>query len=102
MHVLEQPLVLDLVLQYAGPDQWLFLGAVSKAWAALYTSVPQKRPARRQRDLPLSVLHAKVTSFGEAASSLARALHACDCDATLMTDKLLLLSRAAAACGCSH
>jgi hypothetical protein len=80
MHVLEQPLVLDLVLQYAGPDQWLFLGAVSKAWAALYTSVPHKHPARRQRDLPTSVLHVKATSFGEAASSLARALHACDCD----------------------
>jgi hypothetical protein len=31
MHVLEQQLVLDLVLQYAGPNQWLFLGAVSKA-----------------------------------------------------------------------
>jgi hypothetical protein len=52
MHVLEQPLVLDSVLQYAGPDQWLFLGAVSKAWVFfLYTSVPHIRP-RRKRDLP--------------------------------------------------
>jgi hypothetical protein len=102
MHVLEQPLVLDLVLQYAGPDQWLFLGAVSKAWAALYTSVPHTRPARRQRALPSSVVHANTTSFVEAASSLARALYACDCDATLKTDKLLVLSEGAASCGCSH
>jgi hypothetical protein len=101
MHVLEQPLVLDLVLQYAGPDQWLFLGAVSKAWAALHTSVMSPRLARKQRGLPLSVVHTKITSFAEAVSSLARALYACDCDASLKTDKLLLLSRAAAFHGSS-
>jgi hypothetical protein len=52
--------------------------------------------------MTLSVLHTKATSFVEAASSLARALYACDCDATLKTEKLLLLSRAAASCGRSH
>jgi hypothetical protein len=70
MHVLEQPLVLDLVLQYAGPDQWLFLGGVSRAWAALYTTVLHQHPARRQRALRARPCNVKATSFVEAASSL--------------------------------
>jgi hypothetical protein len=102
MHVLEQPLVLDLVLQYAGPDQWLFLGGVSRAWAALYTSVVHQHPARRQRTLRALVCNVKATSFVEAASSLPRALYACNYDATLSSKKLLPLSRGAASCGSSH
>jgi hypothetical protein len=77
MHVLQRPIVIDLVLQYAGPDQWLFLGAVSKAWAALHTSVEQPSLARKPGlTLEASVVHNKTTSFAEAASSLARALYA--------------------------
>jgi hypothetical protein len=102
MHVLEQPLVLDLVLQYAGSHQWLFLGAVSKAWAALYSSMIHPCLAREQQGLPSSLIQTKTTSFAKAAAALPRALYACDCDETLKTDKLLLLSRAAASCGCSH
>eukprot|EP00953_Heterococcus_sp_UTEX-ZZ885_P026047 14112-Heterococcus_DN1.PRE.2 len=103
MHVLQQPIVIDLVLQYAGPDQWLFLGAVSKAWAALHTSVALPRLARKPSlTLEASVVHSRTTSFNEATCSLARAMYACDCDATLKTDKLLLLSRAAASYGRSH
>jgi uncharacterized membrane protein YgcG len=103
MHVLEQPLVLDLVLQYAGPDQWLFLGAVSKAWAAMHTSVMHPRLARKQRlTLVASLVHTRATSFGEAASLLLRALYACDCDAKLRTEKLLPLSRGAASRGSIH
>jgi hypothetical protein len=100
-HVLEQPLVLELVLQYAGPDQWLFLGAVSKAWAALYTSVLHQRPARRQRALRAPPCDAKSTSYAAAAASPARVLYAYYCDATLRSKKLLSLSRGAALCGSS-
>jgi hypothetical protein len=47
------------------------------------------------------VVHTKTTSFVEAASSLRRVLYACDCDATLKTEKLLSLSKGAASCGSS-
>jgi hypothetical protein len=97
MHLLEQPLVLDLVLQYAGPDQWLILGGVSKAWTALYASVTHPRLAPTQRGAPLSAVHTKTTSC--AAAALARALYACDCDATLLTEKLLSFSKGAAFVG---
>jgi hypothetical protein len=73
MHVLEQPLVLHLVLQYAGPDQWLFLGGVNKAWAALY-NVVYKRTACRQRGVRMRSINGSTTSFAAAAVSLARAL----------------------------
>jgi hypothetical protein len=99
MHVLEQPLVLNLILQYAGPDQWLFLGGVSKAWAAPYNIVVHKRSARRQRGVPLALTSDKATSFAEAATSLARVLYACSCDPQLVTKKLLPLSKGAAFCG---
>jgi hypothetical protein len=36
LRVLEQPLVLDVIFDFAGFDQWLFFGGVSKAWAAMY------------------------------------------------------------------
>jgi hypothetical protein len=101
MHVLEQPLVLSLVLQYAGPDQWLFLGAVSKAWAALHTTVLHQRAACRQRDPNAAPCNAKATSFAAAAASLARVLYACDYDAMLRSKKLLPLSKGAASCGSS-
>jgi hypothetical protein len=81
LHALEQPLVFALLLQYAGRDQWLFLGAVSRAWALLY-----------------SLMRAKTTSIVEA--SLPRIMYACSCDPRLKTAKLLLpLSKAAASCG---
>jgi hypothetical protein len=101
MHVLEQPLVLDLVLQYAGPDQWLFLGAVSKTWAVLHSSVMHQHVARRQRALRALTSNAKTTSFAAAAASLARVLYACDCDVKLKTEKLLFLGQSAASCGSS-
>jgi hypothetical protein len=99
--VLEQPLVLELVLQYAGPDQWLFLGAVSRAWAALHASVVHSCPVRKQHRLGTALAHVKSTSFAAAAASLARVLHACNCDATLRNEKLLPLSKGAAFIG-SH
>jgi hypothetical protein len=96
MHVLEQPLVLNLVLQYAGPDQWLFLGAISKAWAAMHEAAAQEPPNRRR----LAVrLQRKTTSFAAASESLRRVHYACGCDAKLVKEKLLPLSKAAAACG---
>jgi hypothetical protein len=102
MHVLEQPLVIDLVLQYAGPDQWLFLGAVSKAWAAVHISAKQLRLARKKRLLEASLVHAKTTSFFEATCSLARALYAYDGGTALKTETLLGLSISAATFGRSH
>jgi hypothetical protein len=99
MHVLEQPLVLNLILQYAGPNQWLFLGGVSKAWAALYNSVVHKRPARRQRGVPLAYTSDKATGLAEAAASITRALYACSCDPQLIPKKLLPLCKGAAFCG---
>jgi hypothetical protein len=104
MHVLEQPLVLDLVLQYAGPDQWLFLGGVGKAWAALYSIsniVLHKRPACRQRGVSMPSIIGKATSFAEARTSLARVLYVCACDAKVVPQQLLSLSKGAASCGSS-
>jgi hypothetical protein len=98
LHVLEQPLVLNLILQYAGPNQRLFLGSVSKAWAALY-SVVHRRPACRQRGLRRTSVHGKATNLAEVATSLGRVLYACDCDAQLASKKVLPLSKAAAAYG---
>jgi hypothetical protein len=98
LHVLEQPLVLNPILQSAGPNQWLFLGSVSKAWVALYNAV-HRRPACRQRGLRRTLVRGKTTNLAEAATSLTRVLYACDCDAQLASKKVLPLSKAAAAYG---
>jgi uncharacterized membrane protein YgcG len=98
MLVLEQPLVFGFVLQYAEPNQWLFFGAVSKAWAALYNVVLHEQPSAFAR---ASAVGTKLTGFAAAAASLNRALYACECDAALITEKLLPLSRAAAFIGSS-
>jgi hypothetical protein len=93
-------LISELVLQYAGPDQWLFLGVVNKIWAAFYSVVVHEPACRSRREAITAVVRKlKVTSFSEAAASLARVLYACDCDATLLNEKLLPLSKAAACCG---
>jgi Tfp pilus assembly major pilin PilA len=52
-------------------------------------------PAVRERQ-------GKTTSFAAAAVSLRRALYASKCDATLLEQNLLSLSKAAAACGCTE
>jgi hypothetical protein len=96
MHALEQPLVLELVLQYAGPDQWLFLGAISKTWAAMHEAVPHEQHRRRRAAMRE---HGKTTSFAAASASMNRALYACACDVNFVKDKLLPLSKAAAASG---
>jgi hypothetical protein len=99
MHVLEQPLVLKLVLQYAGPDRWLFLGAISKTWAAMHEAAVPERPTRRQSDMRV---HGRATSYAPVAFLLERVLYACASDAKLFKEKLLPLSKAAAAIGSSE
>jgi hypothetical protein len=100
MHVLEQPLVLKLILQYAGPDQWLFLGAISKAWAAMHESAMHERPNTYRTGRRAAMrIHGKTTSFAAASASVERVLYACACDDTCFKTKLLPLSKAAAATG---
>jgi hypothetical protein len=98
MHVLEQPVVLSVVLQYAGPKQWLFLGGVSKAWAAMLEAAVHERLSRSREQSGVQRA-GKATSFTAAAASLDRALYACACDGTFIKSKLLPLSEAAAATG---
>jgi hypothetical protein len=45
LNPLHYPDILSSVLCYAGPEQWLFLGLVSRKWAAAYRKVP---PATRE------------------------------------------------------
>jgi hypothetical protein len=90
MLVLKQPLVFSFVMQYAEPNQWLFFGLVSKAWAALYSVVQHEQPA--SAFARASAVDAKTTSYPAAAASLNRALYACECDAMLLTEKLLPLA----------
>jgi hypothetical protein len=40
LNPLYYPDVLDRVLTYVGPEQWLFIGLVSKKWAKAYRKVP--------------------------------------------------------------
>jgi hypothetical protein len=100
MLVLEQPLVFGFVMQYAEPDQWLFFGLVSKAWAALYNVVQHEQSACRQRSTIASAAGTKSTSYAAAAASLARAQSVCDWDAAL-AEKLFSVSRGAAFVGSS-
>eukprot|EP00953_Heterococcus_sp_UTEX-ZZ885_P017338 9699-Heterococcus_DN1.PRE.3 len=100
MLVLEQPLVFGFVMQCAEPDQWLFFGLVSKAWAALYSVVQHEQLACRQRSTIASAAGTKTTSYAAAAASLARAQSVCDWDAAL-AEKLFSLSRGAAFVGSS-
>jgi hypothetical protein len=96
MYALEQPLILSLVLEYAGPLQWLFLGAVNKTWAATHQAVVHERLVVRPQAMRQ---HSTATSYTDAAASLSRVLYACACDAKLVKEKLLPLSKAAAAFG---
>jgi hypothetical protein len=101
MYALEQPLVLERILQYAGPDQWLFLGAINKAWAEMHESAMHERPSiiRTSRRAVMRVYQGKTTSFAAASASVGRVLYACACDSTLMKTKLLPLSKAATTSG---
>jgi hypothetical protein len=93
--------VITLMMDYAGPDQWLFLGGVCKAWAAVLA--PPRQTRRSARAPAARALRTTTTSFAAAAASLRRALYACQCDTSLAHSwKLLALSKAAAACGCSE
>eukprot|EP00953_Heterococcus_sp_UTEX-ZZ885_P023400 12866-Heterococcus_DN1.PRE.1 len=97
LRVLEQPMLLNVIFDYVGPKQWLFLGAVSKAWAAMY----QLSSAKHDDIQPESAqsLCRKVTSYRAAAVSLRRALYACNCDRIEHVVKLVALSMAACSSG---
>jgi hypothetical protein len=73
LRVLEDYVLLDEVFHFVGPKEWLFLGAVSKPWAALYLS-------RESETVPISQLRRKVTSYKAAAASLRRMLYALEID----------------------
>jgi hypothetical protein len=81
LRALERPDVLDVILQYAGPEQWLFLGGVSKAWAAMHHGGSEM--LSNSQPEPAQSLRRKVTSYRAAAASLRRALYACDYDPSL-------------------
>jgi hypothetical protein len=87
LRALERPDVLDLTFQFAGVKEWLFVGAVCKAWAAVHSKATS--------NCPHEPLHLKVTRYG-AVTTLERAVYASDCDPTLKLRKLAPLSKAAA------
>jgi hypothetical protein len=101
LSALERPEVLDEIFDFVGLKQWLFLGAVSKGWAALYLSRESETIHASQSE-PALPLHRKVTSYKAVAASLRRTLYACKCDRTLEDDELDVLSRAAALIGSSE
>jgi hypothetical protein len=87
LRALERPDVLNMTFQFAGVKEWLFVGAVCKAWAAVHS----KATSGSQHEQ----LHLKVTRYG-AVTTLGRAVYASDCDPTLKVQKLAPLSKAAA------
>jgi hypothetical protein len=99
LKALEHPNVIALLMEYAGLHQWLFLGRVCKAWAAL---LAPPGPSRRSRGPTARTLQRSNTSFAAAATSLQRTLFADRCDETLLQEeKLLQLSKAAARLCCT-
>jgi hypothetical protein len=100
LRVLERPDVLDVIFQYAGPKQWLFLGGVSKAWAAMHHDGFETMRSAAQPE-PTQSLRRKVTSYKAATASLRRALYACKCDRSLDEGSIgfVSLSEAAASVG---
>jgi hypothetical protein len=97
LRVLEDYVVLDMILQFAGPDQWLFLGTVSKAWAALYLS-REFETVHTSLPEPALLLRRKVTSYRTAAASLRRTFYAFESDSTFKLEARAL-GKAAAASG---
>jgi hypothetical protein len=63
MSALESIHVLQLVFQYAGDAQWLFLGGVCKSWAAV---VLQER-THDDTTTVTAAAQAKTTRFGAVA-----------------------------------
>jgi hypothetical protein len=79
LHALEIPVVLNRILQYAGPNQWLFLAGVNRVWSAVYETLCvvhaksyQRGAQGSQACYTVPVRRIKATSFAEAASSLPR------------------------------
>eukprot|EP00953_Heterococcus_sp_UTEX-ZZ885_P010080 5889-Heterococcus_DN1.PRE.2 len=73
LNPLYYPDILSSVLNYAGPEQWLFLGLVSRKWAAAYRKVP---PATRETAHILCEEHeppcVTITSRMQAFASASR------------------------------
>jgi hypothetical protein len=97
LRVLEQPMLLNVIFDYVEPKQWLFLGAVSKAWAAMYQLSSANHDDIQPE--PAKSLCRKVTSYRAATVSLRRALYACNCDRIEHVVQLVALSMAACLCG---
>jgi hypothetical protein len=99
MSALLFPDVLQLVLQYAGLSQWLFMGGVCKDWAAVLHQ-PQGR--NHSDALAAVAAHAKTTRLSAVAESASRIIYACTCDKSFKTrQRLLAFSKAAASHGSS-
>jgi hypothetical protein len=81
--ILEDPLVLSLILKFAGQRQWLLAGSVNSTWAAMHEELASQ---------------SKQTSYAQVVTSLARVQFASSCDPTLVQEDrhLLALSKAAA------
>jgi hypothetical protein len=97
LRVLEQPVLLNLVFEFADTKEWLFLGAVSKAWAAMYQLSSANHDDIQPE--PARAMCRKVTSYRAAAASLRRALYACNCNRIEHVVKLVALSMAACSSG---
>jgi hypothetical protein len=63
LNPLYYPDILRSVLCYAGPEQWLFSGLVSRKWAAAYRKVP---PAT-EHEPPCVTITSRVQAFASAS-----------------------------------
>jgi hypothetical protein len=81
---------LQLILQYVGPKDWFYTGAVSKEWQQVYRGIC-KDSARQQKTWALKnggrsyvgPVSSTRTSYSSAFASLARLQLACDFDLKL-------------------
>jgi hypothetical protein len=67
LRALEHPNVIGLVLEYAGPHQWLFFGGVCKAWAAVLAPLEQLLSKLCTLQLALQLLQSPCAAHGTRA-----------------------------------
>jgi hypothetical protein len=99
--VLAYPDIWHMIMEHVGRHEWLFLGGVSRSWAALHAGQPRSR--RMRQPSAASASRQSLTSYSAAAASLRRALWAYKTIAKKSVKQLtvLQLAKAAAAQGTS-
>jgi hypothetical protein len=93
--VLQQDEIWHMIMGHVGRHEWLFLGGVSKNWAALHAGQPLRR--RKRRPATASASRQSLTSYSAAAASLRRAVWAYKAEAKKSVKQLTVLQLAKAA-----